>query len=56
MAQGSHFKKKIFVSNACDVLHSFIYELLERAHLTYDTKDTVSEALEQIVGYLAGRE
>uniref|UniRef100_A0A3Q2Y0N9 Regulator of telomere elongation helicase 1 n=1 Tax=Hippocampus comes TaxID=109280 RepID=A0A3Q2Y0N9_HIPCM len=34
----------------------FIYELLERAHLTYDTKDAVSEALEQIVGYLAGRE
>ncbi|XP_051915581.1 regulator of telomere elongation helicase 1 isoform X1 [Hippocampus zosterae] len=33
----------------------FIYELLERAHLTYDTKDTVSEALEQIVGYLAGQ-
>uniref|UniRef100_A0A3Q2YZ53 Regulator of telomere elongation helicase 1 n=1 Tax=Hippocampus comes TaxID=109280 RepID=A0A3Q2YZ53_HIPCM len=52
---GDHASKNIFVFNACDVLHSFIYELLERAHLTYDTKDAVSEALEQIVGYLAGQ-
>lgn len=35
---------------------SFIYELLERAHLTYKTKTNVYEALEQISGYLAGRE
>uniref|UniRef100_UPI0037E8D6A8 regulator of telomere elongation helicase 1 n=1 Tax=Semicossyphus pulcher TaxID=241346 RepID=UPI0037E8D6A8 len=33
----------------------FIYELLERAHLTYDTKTPVYEALEQISGYLAGQ-
>lgn len=35
---------------------SFIYELLERAHLTYSSKTAVHEALEQISGYLAGRE
>lgn len=35
---------------------SFIYELLERAHLTYKTKAEVYEALEQISGYLAARE
>lgn len=35
---------------------SFIYELLERAHLTYQTKTEVHEALEQISGYLAGRQ
>lgn len=34
----------------------FIYELLERAHLTYRTKAEVYEALEQISGYLAARE
>ncbi|KAM9785914.1 regulator of telomere elongation helicase 1 [Neosynchiropus ocellatus] len=33
----------------------FIYELLARAHLTYDTKTPVHEALEQICGYLAGQ-
>ncbi|XP_070766663.1 regulator of telomere elongation helicase 1 [Enoplosus armatus] len=33
----------------------FIYELLERAHLTYDSKTAVFEALEQISGYLAGQ-
>ncbi|XP_044068758.1 LOW QUALITY PROTEIN: regulator of telomere elongation helicase 1 [Siniperca chuatsi] len=33
----------------------FIYELLERAHLTYDSKTSVYEALEQISGYLAGQ-
>ncbi|KAM6924811.1 regulator of telomere elongation helicase 1 [Xenentodon cancila] len=33
----------------------FIYELLQRAHLTYDTKTAVFEALEQIIGYLAGQ-
>ncbi|XP_020485971.1 regulator of telomere elongation helicase 1 isoform X2 [Labrus bergylta] len=33
----------------------FIYELLERAHLTYDTKTPVYEALEQISGHLAGQ-
>uniref|UniRef100_A0A3Q1JAH5 Regulator of telomere elongation helicase 1 n=1 Tax=Anabas testudineus TaxID=64144 RepID=A0A3Q1JAH5_ANATE len=33
----------------------FIYELLERAHLTYKTKTNVYEALEQISGYLAGQ-
>ncbi|XP_011619108.1 regulator of telomere elongation helicase 1 [Takifugu rubripes] len=33
----------------------FIYELLERAHLTYQTKTEVHEALEQISGYLAGQ-
>ncbi|XP_041656310.1 regulator of telomere elongation helicase 1 [Cheilinus undulatus] len=33
----------------------FIYELLARAHLTYDTKTPVYEALEQISGYLAGQ-
>uniref|UniRef100_A0A7N8YBW0 Regulator of telomere elongation helicase 1 n=1 Tax=Mastacembelus armatus TaxID=205130 RepID=A0A7N8YBW0_9TELE len=34
---------------------SFIYELLERAHLTYDTKTNIYEALEQISGYIAGQ-
>ncbi|XP_077442321.1 regulator of telomere elongation helicase 1 isoform X2 [Vanacampus margaritifer] len=33
----------------------FIYELLERAHLTYNTKADVIEALDQIIGYLAGQ-
>ncbi|XP_072224081.1 regulator of telomere elongation helicase 1 [Leuresthes tenuis] len=33
----------------------FIYELLERASLTYDTKTELYEALEQITGYLAGQ-
>ncbi|XP_041801882.1 regulator of telomere elongation helicase 1 isoform X2 [Chelmon rostratus] len=33
----------------------FIYELLERAQLTYSTKTAVYEALEQISGYLAGQ-
>ncbi|KAG7521076.1 regulator of telomere elongation helicase 1 isoform X1 [Solea senegalensis] len=33
----------------------FIFELLERAHLTYDSKTAVYEALEQISGYLAGQ-
>ncbi|KAM9351348.1 regulator of telomere elongation helicase 1 [Symphorus nematophorus] len=33
----------------------FIYELLERAHLTYSSKTAVYEALEQITGYLAGQ-
>ncbi|KAK2850793.1 hypothetical protein Q5P01_007069 [Channa striata] len=33
----------------------FIFELLERAHLTYSTKTAVYEALEQISGYLAGQ-
>ncbi|XP_026187920.1 regulator of telomere elongation helicase 1 isoform X2 [Mastacembelus armatus] len=33
----------------------FIYELLERAHLTYDTKTNIYEALEQISGYIAGQ-
>ncbi len=35
---------------------SFIYELLERAHLNYSSKTAVYEALEQITGYLAGRQ
>ncbi|AWP09173.1 putative regulator of telomere elongation helicase 1 [Scophthalmus maximus] len=33
----------------------FIYELLERVHLTYSSKTAVYEALEQISGYLAGQ-
>ncbi|CAN9508127.1 unnamed protein product [Ophioblennius macclurei] len=33
----------------------FIYELLERAHLTYSSKTAVSEALDQIIGYLTGQ-
>ncbi|XP_028265635.1 regulator of telomere elongation helicase 1 isoform X2 [Parambassis ranga] len=33
----------------------FIYELLQKANLTYDTKTAVYEALEQISGYLAGQ-
>ncbi|XP_007575500.1 regulator of telomere elongation helicase 1 [Poecilia formosa] len=32
----------------------FIYELLERAHLTYKTKTEIHDALEQIIGSLAG--
>lgn len=38
------------------VCFSFIYELLERAHLTYQTKTAVYDALEQIVLHLAGRQ
>lgn len=34
---------------------SFIYELLERAQLTYSSKTAVCEALEQIIGYLSGQ-
>lgn len=34
--------------------HSFIYELLQKAHVNYDTKTAVVEAMEQITGYLAG--
>ncbi|TKS77856.1 Regulator of telomere elongation helicase 1 [Collichthys lucidus] len=33
----------------------FIYELLERVHLTYNSKTAVYEALQQISGYLAGQ-
>ncbi|XP_035513302.1 regulator of telomere elongation helicase 1 [Morone saxatilis] len=33
----------------------FIYELLERAHLTYNSKTAVYEALEQISTFLAGQ-
>uniref|UniRef100_A0A8C9U4G9 Regulator of telomere elongation helicase 1 n=1 Tax=Scleropages formosus TaxID=113540 RepID=A0A8C9U4G9_SCLFO len=35
---------------------SFIYELFQKAHLTFDTKAGILEALDQIVGYLAGSE
>ncbi|MFT7804710.1 regulator of telomere elongation helicase 1 isoform X3 [Arapaima gigas] len=34
---------------------SFIYELFQKAHLTFETKATILEALDQIVGYLAGQ-
>ncbi|XP_078144359.1 regulator of telomere elongation helicase 1 isoform X1 [Centroberyx gerrardi] len=34
---------------------SFIYELFQRAHLTYDTKTPIYEALDQITSYLAGQ-
>lgn len=33
----------------------FIYELLQKAHLTFSSKTAVCEALEQITGYLAGQ-
>ncbi|XP_076022253.1 regulator of telomere elongation helicase 1 isoform X2 [Genypterus blacodes] len=33
---------------------SFIYELFQKAHLTYRTKDDVYGSLEQIIGHLAG--
>ncbi|KAM3617416.1 uncharacterized protein V6R79_005854 [Siganus canaliculatus] len=33
----------------------FIYELLDRAHLNYTNRTQISEALEQISGYLAGK-
>uniref|UniRef100_A0A3B4XXA5 Regulator of telomere elongation helicase 1 n=1 Tax=Seriola lalandi dorsalis TaxID=1841481 RepID=A0A3B4XXA5_SERLL len=33
----------------------FIFELLERAHLTYSSKTAVQEALEQISGHLVGQ-
>uniref|UniRef100_A0A667WAE2 Regulator of telomere elongation helicase 1 n=1 Tax=Myripristis murdjan TaxID=586833 RepID=A0A667WAE2_9TELE len=35
---------------------SFIYELFERAHLNYDTKTVIFEALDQIISYLSGRQ
>ncbi|XP_069035422.1 regulator of telomere elongation helicase 1 isoform X3 [Lepisosteus oculatus] len=34
---------------------SFIYELFRKVHLTFETKSSVLEALEQITGFLAGR-
>ncbi|KAF7658691.1 hypothetical protein LDENG_00009250, partial [Lucifuga dentata] len=34
---------------------SFIYELFQKAHLTYSTKTSISEALEQIITCLAGQ-
>ncbi|KAG7327644.1 hypothetical protein KOW79_009250 [Hemibagrus wyckioides] len=34
---------------------SFIYELLQKAHVNYDTKTAVVDAMEQITGYLAGK-
>ncbi|XP_048873948.1 regulator of telomere elongation helicase 1 [Brienomyrus brachyistius] len=34
---------------------SFIYELFQKAQLTFNTKPAILEALEQIIGYLAGR-
>ncbi|XP_029912387.1 regulator of telomere elongation helicase 1 isoform X2 [Myripristis murdjan] len=34
---------------------SFIYELFERAHLNYDTKTVIFEALDQIISYLSGQ-
>ncbi|KAM4610026.1 regulator of telomere elongation helicase 1 [Polymixia lowei] len=34
---------------------SFIFELFQKVHLTYDTKTSIFEAIEQITGYLAGR-
>uniref|UniRef100_A0A8C8JSW9 Regulator of telomere elongation helicase 1 n=1 Tax=Oncorhynchus tshawytscha TaxID=74940 RepID=A0A8C8JSW9_ONCTS len=33
----------------------FIYELFQTAHLTFDTRTPIFEALEQITGYLAGK-
>uniref|UniRef100_A0A8C7HEY0 Regulator of telomere elongation helicase 1 n=1 Tax=Oncorhynchus kisutch TaxID=8019 RepID=A0A8C7HEY0_ONCKI len=35
---------------------NFIYELFQTAHLTFDTRTPIFEALEQITGYLAGSE
>uniref|UniRef100_A0A8C1QFP4 Regulator of telomere elongation helicase 1 n=1 Tax=Cyprinus carpio TaxID=7962 RepID=A0A8C1QFP4_CYPCA len=34
---------------------SFIYELFQTAHVNFETKTAVVEAMEQITGYLAGR-
>ncbi|RXN31894.1 regulator of telomere elongation helicase 1 [Labeo rohita] len=34
---------------------SFIYELFQSAHVNYETKTAVVEAMEQITGYLAGK-
>uniref|UniRef100_A0A8C7MH67 Regulator of telomere elongation helicase 1 n=1 Tax=Oncorhynchus kisutch TaxID=8019 RepID=A0A8C7MH67_ONCKI len=34
---------------------NFIYELFQTAHLTFDTRTPIFEALEQITGYLAGK-
>lgn len=50
------FKLKQYVFWPSSLFCSFIYELLERAHLTYKSKAAVYEALEQISGYLAGRQ
>lgn len=36
--------------------YSFIYELFQSAHVNYETKTAVVEAMEQITGYLAGSE
>lgn len=44
-----------FLSNL-SVCLSFIYELLERAQLTYSSKTAVCEALDQIIGHLTGRQ
>ncbi|XP_030646953.1 regulator of telomere elongation helicase 1 [Chanos chanos] len=34
---------------------SFIFELFQKAHVSFDTKTGIVEAMEQIIGYLAGR-
>ncbi|XP_046714369.1 regulator of telomere elongation helicase 1 isoform X2 [Silurus meridionalis] len=34
---------------------SFIYELFQKAHVTYDTKTAIVEAMEQITGYMAAK-
>ncbi|XP_062868551.1 regulator of telomere elongation helicase 1 [Trichomycterus rosablanca] len=34
---------------------SFIYELFQKTHVTYDTKTAIVEAMEQITGFLTGR-
>lgn len=46
----------VLIQTPLPVCFSFIYELLERAHLTYQTKTAVHDALEQIILHLAGRQ
>uniref|UniRef100_A0A667WX82 Regulator of telomere elongation helicase 1 n=1 Tax=Myripristis murdjan TaxID=586833 RepID=A0A667WX82_9TELE len=52
-----HFSLCVSLSPSSDTCtHSFIYELFERAHLNYDTKTVIFEALDQIISYLSGRQ
>uniref|UniRef100_A0A667WAD7 Regulator of telomere elongation helicase 1 n=1 Tax=Myripristis murdjan TaxID=586833 RepID=A0A667WAD7_9TELE len=51
-----HFSLCVSLSPSSDTCtHSFIYELFERAHLNYDTKTVIFEALDQIISYLSGQ-
>lgn len=47
-------KAFIGLSGAFLLNFSFIYEIFQKAHVTYDTKTAIVEAMEQITGFLTG--